>query len=120
MKKARQLAEETTQTLSAYLSELGGRYVPAIQQTGPTLKVTPATPLQDHRPKIIRSAPIMATMTERPKCSRTAQPTMEQSRIRTQATPNPPGTYPPGKFSTPIKRQIGRKKTSPSQQPRYE
>ena len=61
----------------------------------------------------------MATMTERPRHSRTAQPTMEQSRIRTQATPHPPGAYPPDKFSMPIQRQIGRTKTSPSQQLRY-
>ena len=58
-------------------------------------------------------------MTERPRRSRMAQPTMEQPRIRTQGTPHPPGAYPPDKFSTPIKRQIGRKKTSPSQPPRY-
>ena len=62
----------------------------------------------------------MATMTERPRRSRTVQPTMEQPRIRTQATSHPPGAYPPDKFSTPIKIQIGREKTSPSQAPRYE
>ena len=62
----------------------------------------------------------MATVTERPRHSRTAQPTMEQPRIRTQATPHPPGAYPPDKFSTPIKRWIDRKKTSPIQPPRYE
>ena len=45
---------------------------------------------------------------------------MEQPRIRTQATPHPTGAYPPDKFSTPIKIQIGREKTSPSQPPRYE
>ena len=59
-------------------------------------------------------------MTERPRRSRMAQPTIEQPRIRTPATLHPPGAYPPDKFSTPIKRQIGRKKTSPSQPPRYE
>ena len=120
MKKARQLAGEAAQTLSAYLPEPGGKYELAIQQTRPTIKVTPATPLQDHRQNIIRCTPIMATMTERPRRSRTAQPTMEQPRIRTQATPHPPGAYLPDKFSTPIKRQIGRKKTLPSQPPRYE
>ena len=62
----------------------------------------------------------MATMTQRPRHSRTAKPIMEQPRIRTQATPHLPGAYPPDKFSTPIKRQIGRKKTSLSQPPRYE
>ena len=108
----------------------GGR-VPGVPLEGPIVaprrqvvlhdvKVTPSTPLQDHRRKIITSTPIMATMTERPRCSRTAQPTMEQPRIRTQATPHPPGAYPPDKFSTPIQRQIGRMKTSPSQPPRYE
>ena len=100
--KARQLAGKAAQTLSAYLPEPGGRYEPAIQQTRPTVKVTPATPLQDHRPKIIKSVPIMATMTERLRRARTEQPTMEQSSIRTQATPYPPGAYPPDKFSTPI------------------
>ena len=45
---------------------------------------------------------------------------MEQPRIRTQATPHPPAAYPPDKFSIQIKRPIGRKKTSPSQPPRYE
>ena len=59
-------------------------------------------------------------MTERPQRSRTAPPTVEQPRIRTQATPHPPAAYSPDKFSTPIKRQIGRKKTLPSQPPRYE
>ena len=112
MKKARQLAGEAAQTLSAYRPEPGGNYEPAIQQTRRTVKVTPATPLQDHRQKIIRSTPIMATLTERPRHSRTAQPTMDQPRIRTQATPHPPGAYPPAKFSTPIKTQIGRKKIS--------
>ena len=120
LKKARQLAGEAAQTLSAYLPEPGGNYEPAIQQTRPTVKVTPATPLQDHRRKIIRRTPIMTTMTERPQRSRTAQPTMEHPRIRTQATPHPPGAYPPDKFSMPIKRQIGGKKTSPRQPPRYE
>ena len=62
----------------------------------------------------------MATMTERPQRSRTAPPTMEQPRSRTQATPHPPGAYLPVKFSMPIKRLIRRKKTSPSQPPRYE
>ena len=111
LKKARQLAGETAQTLSAYLPEPGGKYQPAIQQTRPTVKITPATPLRDHRRKIIRSTPSVATMTERPRRSRTAQPTMEQPRIRTQVTPHPLGAYPPDKFSTPIKRQKGRKKT---------
>ena len=45
---------------------------------------------------------------------------MEQPRISTQATLHPPAAYPPNKFSTPIKRPIGRKKTTPSQPPRYE
>ena len=108
MKKSRQLAGEAAQTLSAYLPEPGRKYEPAIQQTRPTIKVTPATLLQDYRRQVFRSTPIMATMTERPRRSRTAQPTMEQPRIRTQATPHPPGAYPPDKFSTPIKRQIGR------------
>ena len=120
MKKARQLAGEAAQILSAYLPELGGRYEPAIQQTRLTVKVTPATPLQDYRQKIIRSTPIMAIISELLRRSRTAQPTMKQPRIKTQATPHPPGAYPPDKFSTPIKRQIDRQKTSPSHPPRYE
>ena len=120
LKKAKQLAGEAAQTLSAYLPEPGGKCEPAIEQTRPTVKVTPATPLQDHRRKIITSTPIMASMTERPRRSRTAQPTMEQPRIRIQATPQLPGAYPPDKFSMPIKRQIGSKKTSHSQPPRYE
>ena len=103
LNKARQLAGEAAHTISAYLPEPGGKHEPAIQQTRPTVKVTPATPLQDHQRKIIRRTPIMATMTERPRCSRTAQPTTEQTRIRTQAIPHPPGAYPPDKFSTPIK-----------------
>ena len=41
-KKARQLAGEAAQTLSAYLPEPRGKYEPAIQQTRPTVKVTPA------------------------------------------------------------------------------
>ena len=45
---------------------------------------------------------------------------MVQPRIRTQATPHPPGTYPPKMFSTTIKRPIGRKKTSSSQPTRFE
>ena len=49
LKKARQQAGEAAQTLSAYLPEPGGNYEPAIQQTRSTVKVTPATPLQDHR-----------------------------------------------------------------------
>ena len=64
LKKARQLAGEAAQTLSAYLPEPGGNYEPALQQTRPTVKVTPTTPLQDHRRKMIRRTPIMATMTE--------------------------------------------------------
>ena len=120
LKKATQLAGEAAQTLSAYLPEPGGNYEPAIQQTRPNVKVTPATPLQYHRRKIIRSTPIMATMTERPGRSRMAQPTMEQPRIGTQATPHPPGAYPPNKFNTLIKSQIGRKKTSPSLSLTYE
>ena len=74
LNKARQLAGEAAHTISAYLPEPGGNYEPAMQQTRPTVKVTPATPLQDHRQKIIRSTPIMATLTERPRHSRMAQP----------------------------------------------
>ena len=37
LKKARQLAGEAAQTLSAYLPEPGGKYEPAIQQTRPTV-----------------------------------------------------------------------------------
>ena len=48
MKKGRQLAGEAAQTLSAYLPEPGGNYEPAIQHTRPTVKVTPATRVQDH------------------------------------------------------------------------
>ena len=66
LKKARKLAGEAAQTLSAYLPEPGGKYEPAIHQTRPTVKVTPATPLKDQRRNIIRSTPSMATMTERP------------------------------------------------------
>ena len=44
---------------------------------------------------------------------------MEQPKVRTQATPHPPGAYPRDKFSTPIKRQTRRKKTLPNQAPRY-
>ena len=47
LKKARQLAGEAAQTLSAYLPEPGGNYEPAIQQTKPTVKVTP-----QHRDRI--------------------------------------------------------------------
>ena len=64
LKKVRQLAGEAVQTLSVYLPEPGENYEPAIQHTRPTVKVTPATPVQDHRRKIIRSTPVMATMTE--------------------------------------------------------
>ena len=51
---------------------------------------------------------------------RTAQPTLNQPTIRTQATPHPPGAYPPDKFSIPINRQIGRKRISSSQPRRHE
>ena len=57
-------------------------------------------------------------MTERPRRSRTTQPTLDQPRIRILATTHPPGAYPPDKFSTPIKRQIKGKRISPTEPPR--
>ena len=62
----------------------------------------------------------METMTNRPRSSGIAQSTLDQPRIKTQGTAHQPGAYHRDKFGTPIKRQIGRTKTSPSQLLRYE
>ena len=118
LSKASKLAGNAAHTLSAYLPEPGGKYEPAIYETRPIVKVTPTTPLKDHTRRVIKGkAPTMATMTERPRRSATAQPMVTEPRTRIHSTPHPPGAYPPDKFSTPKKST---RKALPKQSPRYQ